>query len=102
MHTANIVAATMENAMMMDIRLLERLEMMELEDVRRVDVVRRRRVRRVDRVRRLVRRVDRRVSRVRVDRHRAASLERTVYLERDSTVGEIRPVSSVLLESSRQ
>jgi len=37
-----------------------------------------------------------------VPTHRSASLERTVHLEVERTVEEIRPVSSVLLESSRQ
>jgi len=34
--------------------------------------------------------------------HRPASLELTVHLEVERTAGEKRPVSSVLLESSRQ
>ena len=34
--------------------------------------------------------------------HRPASLERSVHLEVERTEGEIRPVSSVLLENSRQ
>jgi hypothetical protein len=38
----------------------------------------------------------------RVPTHQSATLERTVHLEVERTVGEIRPVSSVLLKSSRQ
>ena len=38
----------------------------------------------------------------RVPPHRSAALERTVHVEVEGTVGERRPVSSVLLESSRQ
>ena len=37
-----------------------------------------------------------------VPSHRPASLELTVHLEVERTEGEIRPVSSVLLENSRQ
>ena len=37
-----------------------------------------------------------------VPTHRSAALEISVHLEVEGTVGEIRPVSCVLLESSRQ
>ena len=37
-----------------------------------------------------------------VPTHQSAALEISVHLEVEGTVGEIRPVSSVLLESSRQ
>ena len=81
MRTANIVAATMD--------------FMDRRRVRDVRLERRIRRFREDRV---VERVDRIVDR-RVPTHRSASLERTVKMER--TQGEIRPVSIVLLESSR-
>ncbi len=73
MRTANIVAAPMDIVMIM-------------EDVRRREIVLSVRIRFV----------------VGVPTHRSATLERTVHLEVERSVGEIRPVSSVLLESSRQ
>jgi hypothetical protein len=80
MRTANIVAAPMDivREEMEDVRV-------RLMDVRVEDVI----VILMDII-------------VGVPTHGSASLERTVHLEVECTVGEIRPVSSVLLESSRQ
>jgi hypothetical protein len=88
MHTANIVAATMDIVIMIRIMIIRRMEIVLV-----IIVILLRLGGIVDQERIIVRRVP---------THRSATLERTVHLEVERTVGEIRPVSSVLLESSRQ